>query len=74
MEHLTPSGGTSAREQAVNGDGRPTPGEGTPTLVGTSIQGDTSNQKVFLKYEVCMLNDMPVAYMIIRYLFIYFLC
>jgi len=47
MRHLTPSGGTPAHEQHVNGDGRPTLGEGTPTLAGISIQGCTLNQKVF---------------------------
>ena len=47
MGHFTPGGGTPAREQPVNDDGRPTLGEGTPTLAGTSIQGGTLNQKVF---------------------------
>lgn len=49
MGHVTPVGGTPAREQPVHRDGRPTLGGGTPTSAGTSIPGGTSTQK--LTYE-----------------------
>ena len=52
MGHYTPRGGTPTCEQPIHGDGRPTPSGVTPTLADTSIQGDTSNQKVYLKYDV----------------------
>jgi len=52
MGHVTPGGGTPAREQPVNRDGGPTLGRGTPTSAGNSISGGTSTQKVFLKYDI----------------------
>ena len=53
MGHVTPRGGTPAREQPVHRDGGRTLGGGNPTSAGTSIPGGTSTQKVFFKYDVC---------------------
>ena len=74
MGHVTPGGGTPAREQPIHRYGGPTLGGGTPTSADTSILGGTSTQKYFSNMTFIIPNDILVAYMIIKSFFIYLLC